>query len=507
MCGTARQDVQDLAHVLLDHRIPGIAGEGVGSLQTGFGPDVLNHCAGADREHTRPVESLVAVVCPCFLQPPGLLVEHALHHAEFIMRGGRLQPASDFPDGAAGAVGAAGIVAGTEVGTVPGLLAPDGAEADERHRACARVSEAPVGALDRESAVADGGHDLARVDAVVGVVVVDDIAVVVLDVVPVGVHARRAPAAATAAAEDDDGGVVVADQVRGSQVQVLDPREIALRIRRTCVTGHAAAALRSAHDDPAALDGHVGKMRAAAHVDRCAERAGRIGDRSVQGRIGDLAARGSHGGVSGDAEGREPADPVHVSRADADAAADVLVVVAVRVVAEVRVVPAGNKAVAHVLAVSGAGGSIDRGFPRLAGWGFAVCGGIGGLHAGRDGGRVQPEIVVGGGVIVERHVRRFDAHVGDDGIVVDAQHRAAVADPRFGDAAAVLDKHAGVVQRGHGDIAHGRAGIDPHGAAVPDLDVVAAGELAELDVRALRCGREEAAHIGAVAVAVPRFIP
>ena len=77
-----------------------------------------------------------------------------------------------------------------------------------------------------------------------------------------------APAAATAAGEDDDGGVVVADQARGSQVQVLDPREIALRILLVGPARHAAAV--RAHDDVTALDDHVGEMRPAAHIDTSA---------------------------------------------------------------------------------------------------------------------------------------------------------------------------------------------------------------------------------------------
>ena len=168
--------------------------------------------------------------------------------------------------------------------TVAGLLVPDGAEAAERHRAGARVGEAPVGALDREPAVAAGVLDLARVHAVVFVVSPLTISVGVVNLAAVGHDRLGVGVAIIVPAEDNHGGVVAPNETRRPQVQVLDPRVVALRVGLARPAGHAARF--SAHEDAPAGHRDAGKMCAAAHIDRRAEGPGRIGD--------DLAGHGRH---------------------------------------------------------------------------------------------------------------------------------------------------------------------------------------------------------------------
>ena len=245
-------------------------------------------------------------------------------------------------------------------------------------------------------------------------------------------------------------------------------------------------------------------MGAARHIQRRAHGADSLGDVAIRILVrlpGADVVGNRYIDIRRDAEIGESADVHDPSAGHADVAADVPAVVG-RVVAEIRIDGAGIVHVAHILAVGGRGGSIHGGGPRLAGAVTAVRRGIGVL----DGLRVKPEIIMRGGIIVEGLQDGVHHHAGDIA-ASDLQARAAVPDPRVGGAAAVLEKGAGG-ESAHGDGADSRALVDIERAAVADVDVAAAGVASERDIRTLRRGREESAHVGgAVAIAVRRVVP
>ena len=114
---------------------------------------------------------------------------------------------------------------------------------------------------------------------------------------------------------------------------------------------------------------------------------------------------------------------------------------------------------------------------------------------------------MGGRIIVEGLQDGGHRHAGDD-TAVDDKLRAAVADPRVGAAAAVDDLEAGY-ESAHGDTVDVRARADAQFAAVADIDVASAGVAVELDVRTLRCARNEAALVAlaALPVVIVRLAP
>ena len=254
------------------------------------------------------------------------------------------------------------------------VLQYDGAETVDGHRAIPRIGEIavidPVATGDGQPAGGGNEMDFARVRAVVLVVDVLSPAVVVIDGTPVGIHDWQADRSASVIiiAEDDDGGIVVAHELVGPQIQMFDETEVTLRILPVC---HAANA--SGHDDAPALDFHIGNMRAAHHFHRRAYRARCLVDivddvcRVGIGRVSALGDGCPRGTGSRNAEIGKPCDIGKLSAAaHNDFAADVLATVGVGVVALVRVVAAGIVLGAHVCAIAGHGGIVDRGGPRRA---------------------------------------------------------------------------------------------------------------------------------------------
>ena len=474
--GAARHHGQHLALVAGVLGRPGVAVDDVvAGLQGRGGADVLHDAAGPDREVALPVEAAVlAVEDGAVFEGAVFFVVDALDHAEVV-----------------------GVESRPEIGTFarPGIggiarmvvFQHDGAEAVDGGRAAADVGEVllapvPVGP-NGETAVGRDRMDLARVDGVVAL----------LDVAAGAAGVDIPPkAAAVAARELDVRGMVAAEpHVVIPQIQIFDEIVVALLVFLIVPAGVDVAP--SGHDDAAALDLHVGDVPAARDFHRRAQGADRFGDVAVRPLV-----RRETADVVRDCHvdrrlGLQIAEAAHVEDLPArhqHFAAHILATVGF-IVAEVGINAAGGIVhAAHVLAVAGHGGVVDRGGPRLARAVTPVRRVILLLQTVGE----EPEIVVRGGVVVETLPDEIQLDIGGETAVAEDEFRAAVADPHMGRAAA-HDREAGK-EPAHRDPGDGGVLADVERAAVADRDVAAAGVAPERDVRTLRRGCDEAALVG-----------